>query len=857
MSPRSPKAYQVLAILENPTLKSPPRGSQGDFTSSSLLAKTTELCILALGTFPGNLSSKELETPKRAAKLFRNTELSSQGYEVGFHLEVPSSLLAAWFVYRQKEKHLTVQKCCEITSQQKGDFATLCKMLPSARSDWLVMAATSSFQLRIAHRLKHWIVDFLSFEMVGLERYFGPSHTVERRKGCSHTIELPRETRLSEKQAPLNKKGSSRTITCERRSRLGWMMQASGVGTPPPDDTWRASLSGATPSGLPKEGHPATARVLSPAERSEQVLLHHPDSLPQPTFRCLQSERTGMMASHLPRSLTAVYRMMMTLPPPRGIMTSQKVFPSLKRELHGSSGCKASTLAPSVGRSLIQSPAKMSTPSRSRSSARGEEDNTEWRQAIERRQLASERQTQALLQETLSRGQVANSRLDPESIYPRTTGAIPETCNVRPQERHTPIHQTPHEENSNSTHFSSKRQRDKRSQLLSTMRARLGPQEPGRPRSLVATTWEAHPDPMVTPLVQNVPSHPDTMSLLWCRMFPAPSGTISWEKPPKRATQKRRAAMQSIPRQPTRVDHLMENESLREFVKRFGQAVLQVEAYSIDVVLQIFKRNIYPSTPFFESPAKKPPMTMDDLFRRASKYSMLEDDVRAATQQILVAGQASRSGAERSAKIPDRPRSFDRRREEQSCPEQPSLTPFSISYEKLLAMIHDMSDFRWPGSFRTDPSKRDHSKKCTYHKEHGHTTEMCRSLHYLVKKLIRAGHLKQYLCSDARGRDASQNHNSETPRVPTAPKAIINYINGDPLDEEYDYKRKKQRLLREASVRERVNSIRPGITRGGPSPHKWDNHFPTSRPHKDIAAAPRRPHPVPRDRRLRRETHPS
>ena len=28
------------------------------------------------------------------------------------------------------------------------------------------MAVTSSFQLRIVHRLKHWIVDFLSFEMV-------------------------------------------------------------------------------------------------------------------------------------------------------------------------------------------------------------------------------------------------------------------------------------------------------------------------------------------------------------------------------------------------------------------------------------------------------------------------------------------------------------------------------------------------------------------------------------------------------------------------------------------------------------------------------------------------------------------
>ncbi|RVW96857.1 hypothetical protein CK203_026044 [Vitis vinifera] len=87
----------------------------------------------------------------------------------------------------------------------------------------------------------------------------------------------------------------------------------------------------------------------------------------------------------------------------------------------------------------------------SRSSGRGEEDNFEWRQAIERRQLASERQLKSLLQETErlreenavlriqastsgpprrqhSRGQVANSRpqQEPESIYPGTTGAIQE-----------------------------------------------------------------------------------------------------------------------------------------------------------------------------------------------------------------------------------------------------------------------------------------------------------------------------------------------------------------------------------------------------------------------------------------------
>nr|CAN76653.1 hypothetical protein VITISV_035880 [Vitis vinifera] len=115
---------------------------------------------------------------RRAAKSLRNKKLFSQGCEVGFHLEVLSSQLAAYIGQLQREIDPTVQKGYEITSQQKGDFAALCKMLPSALSDWLPLAATSSFQLRIVYRLKHWIVDFLSFEMVY------SMHQLESRK-CS------------------------------------------------------------------------------------------------------------------------------------------------------------------------------------------------------------------------------------------------------------------------------------------------------------------------------------------------------------------------------------------------------------------------------------------------------------------------------------------------------------------------------------------------------------------------------------------------------------------------------------------------------------------------------------------------
>ena len=95
---------------------------------------------------------------------------------------------------------------------------------------------------------------------------------------------------------------------------------------------------------------------------------------------------------------------------------------------------------------------------------------------------------------------------------------------------------------------------------------------------------------------------------------------------------------------------IQEHESLREFMKRFGQAVLQVESYNMDVVLQIFKRNICPGTMFFESLAKKPPITIDDLFWCTNKYSMLEDDVRTTTQQILVTSQLARNDVTRNLK---------------------------------------------------------------------------------------------------------------------------------------------------------------------------------------------------------------
>ncbi|RVW76312.1 Gag-Pol polyprotein [Vitis vinifera] len=120
---------------------------------------------------PGTISQEKMVSARfrrhsrRAAKSFRNNMLSSQGCEDGFHLEVPASFSR---IYRQlqKEIHPTVQKVAESLRSKRVISQHFGKCFPSAWSDWLAMAATSSFQLRIAHRLKHWIIDFLRFEMI-------------------------------------------------------------------------------------------------------------------------------------------------------------------------------------------------------------------------------------------------------------------------------------------------------------------------------------------------------------------------------------------------------------------------------------------------------------------------------------------------------------------------------------------------------------------------------------------------------------------------------------------------------------------------------------------------------------------
>ena len=103
-------------------------------------------------------------------------------------------------------------------------------------------------------------------------------------------------------------------------------------------------------------------------------------------------------------------------------------------------------------------------------------------------------------------------------------------------------------------------------------------------------------------------------------------------------------------------------------------------------------------------------------------------------------------------------------------------------------MIHNLSDFRLLESIKTDPVRRDWNRRCAFHKDHNHTTEQCKSPHYLVEKLIKAGHLKHYVRITSRQKETSQELAVQAPTSLVVPRVVINYIHGSPVHDRHSSK---------------------------------------------------------------------
>ncbi|XP_059288837.1 uncharacterized protein LOC132042257 [Lycium ferocissimum] len=83
---------------------------------------------------------------------------------------------------------------------------------------------------------------------------------------------------------------------------------------------------------------------------------------------------------------------------------------------------------------------------------------------------------------------------------------------------------------------------------------------------------------------------------------------------------------------------------------------------------------------------------------------------------------------------------------------------------------------RRPRPLRSDLAQRDPSVLCQYHETHGHRTEDCRQLREVLARLLKNGHLREFLNDRAKSHyKGRENHKKAKPEEP---QHVINMIIG-------------------------------------------------------------------------------
>ena len=128
---------------------------------------------------------------------------------------------------------------------------------------------------------------------------------------------------------------------------------------------------------------------------------------------------------------------------------------------------------------------------------------------------------------------------------------------------------------------------------------------------------------------------------------------------------------------------------------------------------------------------------------RVDKYKRIEDDQQQGKGKAKVIPQERRDF--RSDRYNNNWLRRDFVKQSGSNSTQVVRTVFREPVHQVLEKVKNESFFKWPNKMVGNPIKRNRNLYCQYHRDHGHTTEDCRSLWDHLDQLVREGKLKQLL----------------------------------------------------------------------------------------------------------------
>ncbi|XP_075640496.1 uncharacterized protein LOC142612268 [Castanea sativa] len=168
-----------------------------------------------------------------------------------------------------------------------------------------------------------------------------------------------------------------------------------------------------------------------------------------------------------------------------------------------------------------------------------------------------------------------------------------------------------------------------------------------------------------------------------------------------------------------------EGESLRQYVTRFNKELLQVDEAEDQVILTTFQAGLLLGD-FFFSITKSPAKTVAKLLHKAQKYMNAKDAVLAKEMKGKRKRdegtnnnrdkKETRGGGQTIGKkkeLPDRKPKFT------------NFTPLIMPIEQVLMQIREDPSLQWSKPISAPIERKDKSKYCRFHQEHGHHTDEC------------------------------------------------------------------------------------------------------------------------------------
>ncbi|XP_077248406.1 uncharacterized protein LOC143888016 [Tasmannia lanceolata] len=202
-----------------------------------------------------------------------------------------------------------------------------------------------------------------------------------------------------------------------------------------------------------------------------------------------------------------------------------------------------------------------------------------------------------------------------------------------------------------------------------------------------------------------------------------------------------------------------DNEPLKAFVSRFNREALQVPNLDPSATANLLVVGAK-SNDFRRSIARRNPYSLADLMARAEEYISVEEMLAVLDSNRRITSKEKKPTKQRRDDKASRTERTPQRREE-------NYAPLNTSRRHILAAIKGEEFVRWPTRMISEGNKRDKSKYCQFHRDHGHDTDESWHLKEEIELLINRGYLKKYVKDDGDRRERrGRSQQGQSPRRP-------------------------------------------------------------------------------------------